>query len=74
MRKPGFPLSNPEKIGYLEFYFGAGKSRPDWTAEVFVTSEFSGGERESAEGKLRWFSAEEFPYDQMWEDDTTGFH
>jgi 8-oxo-dGTP diphosphatase len=65
----GLMILHPEKIGYLEFYFGPGKSRPDWTAEVFVTDEFSGIERESTEGKLRWFPAEEFPYDQMWEDD-----
>ena len=65
----GLLIVNPEKIGFLEFYFGPGKSRPDWTAEVFVSSEFSGFERESSEGKLQWFSADQFPYDQMWEDD-----
>jgi 8-oxo-dGTP pyrophosphatase MutT (NUDIX family) len=65
----GLVIAHPEKIGHLEFYFGSGKARPDWTAEVFVTSEFSGIERESAEGKLRWFSEDKFPYEQMWQDD-----
>src|SRR4029077_182101 len=54
----GLSIVNLEKIGFLEFYFGAGKSRPDWTAEVFVTCGFSGVEKESSEGKLQWFSAE----------------
>jgi 8-oxo-dGTP diphosphatase len=65
----GLSIVNPEKIGFLEFCFGAGKSRPDWTAEVFMTSEFSGVEKESSEGRLQWFSAEKLPYDHMWEDD-----
>jgi len=65
----GLLLSQLEKVGFLEFYFGAGKSRPDWTAEVFISTEFSGLERESNEGKLKWFSGKRLPLDQMWEDD-----
>jgi 8-oxo-dGTP diphosphatase len=65
----GLFVESFEKLGYLEFYFGEGKSRPDWSAEVFVSSKFSGEERESVEGKLKWFSKDEFPYEQMWEDD-----
>jgi len=65
----GLAVGALENIGYLEFYFGVGKSRPDWTAEVFVSSEFVGEIRESDEGRLEWFSKEELPMDQMWEDD-----
>jgi 8-oxo-dGTP diphosphatase len=65
----GLFVESFEKLGYLEFYFGEGKSRPDWTAEVFVSNKFSGEERESVEGKLKWFSKDGFPYGQMWEDD-----
>ncbi len=65
----GLVLGSFEKMGLLEFYFGPGKRRPDWTAEVFVSENFSGEERESVEGKLQWFSKDEFPFEQMWEDD-----
>jgi 8-oxo-dGTP diphosphatase len=57
------------KVGFLEFYFGEGKDRPDWTAEVFTSSDFSGELRESEEGKLEWFPEEGLPIEHMWEDD-----
>ena len=65
----GLTVIHLKKMGSLEFFFGPGKSRPDWTAEVFVTSKFSGEQRESKEGRLEWFSKEKLPLGQMWEDD-----
>ncbi|MHB8566475.1 MAG: 8-oxo-dGTP diphosphatase [Nitrososphaerales archaeon] len=65
----GLILSDLEKFGELEFYFGEEKKKPDWTAVVFKTSTFKGELRKSEEGILRWFKAENFPLDQMWEDD-----
>jgi len=65
----GLSLGYLEKMGHLEFYFGEGKSEPDWTAEVFVTREFKGELQESEEGKLAWFSGSNLPYDRMWQDD-----
>jgi 8-oxo-dGTP diphosphatase len=69
LEETGLTVINLEKMGFLEFFFGPGKSNPDWTAEVFVTSDFSGDQHESREGRLEWFSREELPIDQMWEDD-----
>jgi len=65
----GLTVDDVDKLGFLEFYFGPGKSRPDWTAEVFTSREFSGELRESSEGRLEWFSKDKLPIDQMWEDD-----
>lgn len=69
LEETGLQIGNLSKIGHLEFFFGAGKSRPDWTAEVFVTSDFGGELRESAEGRLQWFSKDNLPLNQMWQDD-----
>jgi len=69
LEETGLSLGSLEKAGDLEFYFGPEKTRPDWTADVFVTREFSGMMRESEEGMLKWFPEDELPFDQMWEDD-----
>ena len=65
----GLDVRSLERCGYLEFYFGSGKKRPDWTAEVFQSEDFDGMLKESNEGKLKWFSKKELPTERMWEDD-----
>ncbi|MGA2875278.1 MAG: 8-oxo-dGTP diphosphatase [Nitrososphaerales archaeon] len=65
----GLTITRPTRVGSLEFHFGHGKRKPDWVAEVFTASDFSGMLRESDEGRLEWFPEEELPLDQMWEDD-----
>jgi 8-oxo-dGTP diphosphatase len=65
----GLSILNLEKMGFLEFCFGPGKIKPDWTAEVFVTNKFSGEQRDSKEGRLEWFLKDNLPMEQMWEDD-----
>ena len=69
LEETGLSVKSLQKIGSLTFYFGQGKPRPDWTAEVFVSSNFSGTLKESEEGQLKWFSKESLPYDEMWQDD-----
>ena len=65
----GLSVHRVVKMGLLEFYFGPEKSRPDWTAEVFASNEFSGSLVESDEGRLEWFEESKLPLDFMWEDD-----
>lgn len=66
----GLVVSDLKVAGNLEFYFGPGKAKPDWTAVVFKTSNFSGSLRErSEEGTLEWFGRDRLPMDKMWEDD-----
>jgi 8-oxo-dGTP diphosphatase len=65
----GLNVQSLERAGFLEFFFGTGKTRPDWTAEVFTSREFSGDLKESDEGKLEWFPKSKLPIDEMWADD-----
>jgi 8-oxo-dGTP pyrophosphatase MutT (NUDIX family) len=69
----GLEIENLEKYGLLEFYFGKGKSRPDWLVHVYKATLFSSQESKyissSKEGVLKWFDADKIPYEQMWQDD-----
>lgn len=66
----GLRISNLTETGTLEFFFGQGKSKPDWTAVVFKTKEFHGDLKERTdEGTLSWVAESELPLDEMWEDD-----
>jgi 8-oxo-dGTP diphosphatase len=69
LEETGLTVEDLEKMGFLEFLFGAGKQKPDWTAEVFITTKFSGSIHESEEGKLQWIPKENLPLGQMWQDD-----
>ncbi len=70
LEETGLRVGELSSAGFLEFYFGSGKSILDWTAEVFKTSNFMGKiEKKGAEGLLKWFDKETLPYDQMWADD-----
>lgn len=54
--------------GILNFYLGESREL-DQIVFLFSSEEFTGEMRRSSEGELRWFSADEIPYDEMWEDD-----
>jgi len=55
-----------EKAGELTFLLdGEGHTR----CHVYRTRSFSGEATESAEARPEWFSVDDVPYDQMWEDD-----
>jgi 8-oxo-dGTP diphosphatase len=56
-----------EHLASIEFRFPC---RPAWdqTAEVYVTSVFSGEPAESDEIAPRWFAEDELPFDRMWDD------
>jgi 8-oxo-dGTP diphosphatase len=63
----GLIVSGLEHMASLNFIFPA---RPGWnqTAEVFMTSQFSGQATESDEVIPRWFAADALPFDGMWDD------
>ena len=66
----GLQISNLQEAGKLEFYFGHGKQKPDWTAVVYRTKKYQGKlKARSEEGILRWIGEDELPLDRMWEDD-----
>ncbi len=65
----GLTVSRLTERGVVDFYFGE-KPEPDWTVHIYTTSTFSGEPKDSDEGELKWFSLDEIPYAEMWEDDT----
>ena len=54
--------------GLLNFYFG-NKNELDWMVYVFSTNDLEGKETSNEEGILEWFSIENIPYKEMWQDD-----
>ena len=59
----------PTSVATLAFFKYEKRSDPDWLAHVFRATEFRGTIKESREGILRWFPADQPPFDEMWEDD-----
>ena len=55
--------SCPRRRVVLQFY--AGSEQPDWTVHVCSADSLRGEVRERDEGPVRWFDAEEIPYDKM---------
>ncbi len=66
----GLKVKNLEKIGTLNFFKNGQKRKSEWIVDVFLTNEFKGRLKASREGKLKWFNANQLPFDKMWEDDT----
>jgi 8-oxo-dGTP diphosphatase len=64
----GLTIEDPRHHGVLDHYFGD-KTTPAWSVHIFSAPKFEGTLVESDEGELRWFSLEEIPYEEMWEDD-----
>ncbi len=64
----GLTILNPRLNGVIDFYFGE-KTEPDWVAYVFLVTDFTGDLVANDEGELRWFSIDEIPYADMWQDD-----
>ncbi|MBN2336729.1 8-oxo-dGTP diphosphatase [Candidatus Bathyarchaeota archaeon] len=64
----GLTVTDPSMRGVLDFYFGE-KDEPDWVVHVFLATSFVGELTEGDEGELRWFTVDEIPYEEMWQDD-----
>jgi 8-oxo-dGTP diphosphatase len=61
------PADSLSHMASLTFVF---PFRPEWdqTADVFVTTQFSGEPAESNEVIPTWFAEDELPFDGMWDD------
>jgi 8-oxo-dGTP pyrophosphatase MutT (NUDIX family) len=59
---------NPEKVGILHFKF---PYKPEWDQDVclFLVKDWQGDPKESEEMTPKWFSYNEIPYAEMWDDD-----
>ncbi|PLX28041.1 8-oxo-dGTP diphosphatase [Candidatus Parcubacteria bacterium] len=61
-------LGKIKKIAELEFVFMDQNNINNY-CYVFICKDFRGKERNTGEGKLKWFKKEEIPYEEMWDDD-----
>jgi 8-oxo-dGTP diphosphatase len=62
-------VKNPEEVGLLYFYNNSQRLSPIWTVHVFLAREFYGVPIDGREGRLKWFSIDALPFDEMWDDD-----
>ncbi len=64
----GIDCINLEHRGVVEFVF---INNPDWNTEchIYVTMAIQGEPIESEEMLPAWYSLDQIPYNQMWEDD-----
>jgi len=61
-------LSDLIKVGELDFYFPH-KPEFDQTVHVYRVDKINGVPKETEEMAFRWFSLNEIPYNEMWDDD-----
>lgn len=64
----GLKIADPSDRGVLHYYKDDQRAKPDWTVYLFVAEKFNGIPVDSREGTLRWFSTDELPLGEMWED------
>jgi 8-oxo-dGTP diphosphatase len=62
-------VKRTEEVGVLYFHKNNRRVSPIWTVHVFVTHEFEGVPMDGREGRLKWFSIDVLPFEEMWEDD-----
>jgi 8-oxo-dGTP diphosphatase len=61
---------SPDSLSHMATLTFVFPARPSWdqTADVFLTTEFSGTPTDSDELSPRWFDRAELPFDGMWDD------
>jgi 8-oxo-dGTP diphosphatase len=61
---------SPDSLSHMATLTFVFPARPSWdqTADVFLTTEFSGTPAESDELRPRWFDRADLPFDDMWDD------
>ena len=62
-------VKTTEEVGVLYFYDNSQRVNPIWTVQTFLTRRFDGVPIDGREGRLKWFSVDALPFDEMWEDD-----
>ncbi|MEM7816309.1 MAG: 8-oxo-dGTP diphosphatase [Candidatus Aenigmatarchaeota archaeon] len=64
----GIIIKNPRYHGKIKFFQGS-EDKFFGIVYIFSANYFEGEIRESEEGELRWFSLDEIPFHEMWQDD-----
>src|SRR5205807_10536313 len=62
-------VENAEQIGLRHFYKNSQRENPDWIVHAFLVHQSSGVPIDGREGRLKWFTIDALPFDEMWEDD-----
>ncbi len=62
-------IRNAEEVGLIYFYSNSQRLSPIWTVHTFLSRQFDGVPIDGREGRLKWFSVDNLPFDEMWEDD-----
>lgn len=62
----GIDVVVSKSLGTATFY---NSSKGDWVVHIFSTEQFSGEPIETEEMKPEWFSLDDVPYREMWDDD-----
>ena len=73
LEETGVQPVDPQLWGELEFIFPH-KPEDNFYSYVFVSREYHGKPEDKGEGELKWFSKEEIPLEQMWDDDRYWLH
>lgn len=60
---------NHEKVGVIDFIEYINEERVNLRFHLYIASEWAGELKETEEMEPHWFSIDNIPYDQMWEDD-----
>jgi len=55
--------------GFLEFIFSKEKSKNNQRVYLFVSKDWEGEPKDMGDGELKWFSKDNFPFEDMWDDD-----
>ncbi|MFA6322352.1 MAG: 8-oxo-dGTP diphosphatase [Candidatus Buchananbacteria bacterium] len=65
----GLDVINLQALGFIEFIWP--KEKSDWNQRCYIyrTNDFIGEPVETDECCPHWFSFDQIPYDQMWDDD-----
>ncbi len=61
-------IADPDHRGVLNYYKDDQRKQPDWVVHLFLSRKFQGTLTESREGILQWFSVDQLPLGEMWED------
>lgn len=65
LEETGLQLGHVEFIGQLTFK----GDDLDFLVDLYRSTDFTGKERDSDEGRLNWFGVDALPYASMWDDD-----
>jgi 8-oxo-dGTP diphosphatase len=68
LEETGLKVSNLKYHGDVTCYFGY-DTPPVWVVHTFSTRDFKGSLKKSKEGTIKWFTINEIPYEEMWQDD-----